>query len=63
MMTTVRRTAGLEIAQGRPCAKCGGPMFIKPAPCFMRKKGWGTCVKCVRCGNTEGYQPRIRKRA
>ena len=54
MITTVSPTAGLAIAPNRRCLKCGSAMFIKPAPCFMRKHGWGTCVKCVKCGNTEG---------
>ena len=52
--------AGLEIAEVK-CPKCGRPMFIKPCPCFLRRKGWETCVKCVKCGHQAGYKKR-RKR-
>lgn len=63
MITSVKATvAGLQIVD-QPCGKCQGPMYIKPAPCFMRRHGWATVVKCVRCGFTAGYALRKPRRA
>lgn len=46
---------GLDIAETR-CRKCDAPMFIKTAPCFLKKRGWATSIKCIRCGHQEGYE-------
>jgi len=47
--------AGLDIAERR-CRRCDAAMFIKTAPCFLKKLGWATAVKCVKCGRQEGYE-------
>jgi predicted nucleic-acid-binding Zn-ribbon protein len=41
-----------------PCKRCGNPMYRKVAPCFIRKKGFRTAIKCVKCGYQEGYERR-----
>jgi len=48
----VTGTLGLEM-HNEPCRKCGGRMFLRPCPCFARKKGWRTCARCIRCGHLE----------
>ncbi len=63
MISTVGVVAGLQIVD-KKCPKCGSAMYVKPAPCFMKKTragGWATVIKCVRCGHTEGYQKRKRR--
>lgn len=60
-MGTVHKIAGLIVVSNR-CVKCGSPMYLKPAPCFMKKRGWASCIRCIRCGYTEGYKMKKKKR-
>jgi len=53
-------TMGIElsiIAEER-CPRCRAALFIRPACCGMRKKGWKTVLKCTRagCGYKRGHQ-------
>jgi hypothetical protein len=31
-------------------------MFLKRAPCFMRKKGFRLAARCISCGHQEGVR-------
>jgi len=50
MVTSTGMVAGLQIA-GQTCPKDGAAMFLKPCPCFLRKKGGIRCARCVKCGH------------
>jgi len=43
------------------CPKCGSPMFKKRAPCWLRRKGWSTAARCVKCGTQMGYERKRTK--
>lgn len=47
------KTAGLVFIQA-PCPRCGKPMYKRPCPCRLNRKGWKTCAQCVKCGNIVG---------
>lgn len=49
------RSLGLPISENS-CPKCGSPMFIKRAPCFLHKKGFSKAERCFSCGYQRGYQ-------
>lgn len=44
---------GLEL-HPEPCPKCGGPRWLKRAPCWLEKAGFKRAAKCLRCGLTRG---------
>ena len=46
---------GLKPA-GVTCKKCNVEMFLKPCPCFLRRKGFKVCAKCPKCGRTTGLK-------
>ena len=58
---SIHKVAGLEIID-TPCSKCGSAMFIKICPCFLRRKGWETCARCVKCGEQIGLTKRERRK-
>lgn len=47
---------GIRIVAGVFCGACGGPVFLKSAPCFIRKKGFTRAIKCLKCGWQKGYK-------
>ena len=59
MIATAKHDLGLEIADAL-CPSCGSAMFKKKCPCPFRRKGWGTCAKCIKCGHTVGLVMRER---
>lgn len=54
--------AGLQILAS-PCSKCGSKMFVRPCPCFLNKKGWKTCARCVKCGHIVGIEKKTAGKA
>lgn len=44
---------GLEFT-GQPCPRCGSAMFLKSAPCFLRRRGFSRAARCVGCGFQTG---------
>ncbi|MFX0092110.1 MAG: hypothetical protein ACFFBD_10150 [Candidatus Hodarchaeota archaeon] len=51
----MKNVAGLKIWK-KKCPKCGKPMFIKECPCFIRKKGFKLCARCLSCGKIIGIK-------
>ena len=49
------RSLGLTL-HATSCPKCGSEMFLKRAPCFMRKKGFRLAARCISCGHQEGVR-------
>jgi len=49
---------GVVVKPKDKCEKCGGPVFRKPCPCFMRNRGWAICAKCLnpKCSHTMGLK-------
>ena len=45
-LQTERQVAGVGI-HSKPCPKCKSAMFIKPCPCFARRRGWLVCAQCI----------------
>jgi hypothetical protein len=54
----------LELAP-RACPKCGSKMFQKPCPCFLRRRGYTGCAKCLntKCGYLMGTAKRPKGKA
>jgi predicted amidophosphoribosyltransferase len=47
---------GLEFLES-PCPKCGAPTrYKKRAPCWLRAKRFAFALRCLACGNQEGYR-------
>ncbi len=58
---SVRSVAGLEFVSQK-CPKCGRPMYKRPCPCRLNRKGWKTCAQCVKCGTFIGLVKKTKKR-
>ena len=54
--------AGVVVKRGERCPRCGGPMFRKTCPCFLRSRGYATCAKCLntRCAFLMGVDKKKR---
>lgn len=56
---------GVVVKKSEKCPKCGGAVFRKPCPCFMRNQGWAVCARCLnpKCATVFGLKKRPRSRS
>lgn len=57
--------AGVVVKRGERCPRCGGPMFRKTCPCFLRTRGYATCAKCLnpKCAYLMGVEKKRSAKA